>query len=341
MTKYSIIRQASHQVSSTNLISKNGNVDDPTRTSTFSLPSCTLLIMASHLVIFLYGLHLIGFHNLKLTQTSPISLPNSNLIFLPISNWPECENLKHEYWRLLSHQFVHAGFLHLLSNQSMLLLFGIFVEMSFGFWKSFMIYELGVIGGVLFHTACLPYRGLIGCSHGVYSLYGATVSIFLTNIDPISINSTYRYFLYGSLALQFLSDVLSFIFYFNPSVGYMAHIGGFLSGLLLGLAALLILPPRRINFMKSSRDLLSLSSFLFFVIAVSMISFQYLTLWPPQSLIPIDFYHWIIQKQNDGGCCEEMFEMVDFHHSNVSISDQMGAIQRSYYCNGMYLESYF
>jgi rhomboid protease GluP len=337
MTKYSVIRRDNPPWKETTPSDEN---DDLRSSYCSCFPYCTVLIILSHIVIFLYGLHLIGFQNLKFTKTSPISLPNDNLVFLPISNWPDCENLKHEYWRLASHQFVHAGFLHLLSNQSMLLLFGIFVEMSFGFWKSFIIYELGVIGGVLFHSACLPYRGLIGCSHGVYSLYGAAVSLCFFKIPPISGNPVYRYFLYGSLALQFLSDVLSFIFYFNPSVGYMAHIGGFVSGLLLGFTVLLFLPPRRFDFIKSSRDLFSLLSLLIFVIAISAISYQYLTLWPPQSLIPIRYYHWIIRRQNDGSCCEEMFGMIDFHHSNVSISDQTMAIQKSYYCNGLYLESY-
>jgi membrane associated rhomboid family serine protease len=340
MTKYSILKRGDQSLWNNDASPSLRNDDPGTSPSCSCFPYSTVIVILSNIFIFVYGLHLIGFRNIKFTKTLPISLPNQNLVFLPISSWPDCENLKHEYWRLVSHQFVHAGFLHLLSNQSMLLLFGIFVEMSFGGWMSFMIYELGVLGGVLFHSACLPYRGLLGCSHGVYALYGASLSLCLSNVPPFSINSTYRFFLYASLALQFLSDVLSFIFYFNPSVGYMAHIGGFISGVLLGFAGLLFLPPRRFDFIKSSRDLLSLLSLVVLVVSISLISVKYVTLWPPETVIPLHFYHWIIENQNEGSCCEEMLEMVDFHQSNVSISNQMTTIQKSYYCNGFYLESY-
>jgi membrane associated rhomboid family serine protease len=311
---------------------------------TLSLPYFTIGIIIIHLLVFLYGLSLIGFDHVQFSLTSPISLPNQQLIFLPISTWPNCSNLKTQFWRFFSHQFVHAGLMHLLSNQCMTLLFGVFVEISHGFWKTLFVYEIGILSGALLHSTCLPYRGLIGCSHGVYALYGTTVSLCFIPFPPLSTNTTYRYTVLFSIFIQLLTDIFAFLFYFNPAVGYMAHIGGFVSGLLIGFVFLLPLSSQIITnsnellVSKRWRIVISFVSLVAYLVSIILLMDRYLVTWPPRPLIPMEWYHWIIHNQNDAGsCCEDMFNMIDSHR-NLTMSQQMERIQEHYYCDGQYLQ---
>jgi membrane associated rhomboid family serine protease len=307
----------------------------PNPLTPLSPPYFTAAIILLHLLVFLYGLSLIGFENFHLSLTSPISLPNRQLIFLPIGTWPDCQNLKSQFWRLLSHQFVHAGLVHLLSNQCMTILFGFFVEISHGFWKTLLIYEFGILSGVLFHSACLPYLGLMGCSHGVYALYGASVALAFSSVPPFSTSSTYRFTVLFSIVIQILSDIFAFLFYFNPAVGYMAHIGGFITGFLLSLVCLL---PSQFNQWKGWRVALSLLALIAYLVPMIVIVDRYLAAWPPQTLIPLRLYQWIVHNQNDGGCCEDMFDMINSPHTNASLAQQMERVQEQYYCDGRHLQ---
>ena len=51
--------------------------------------------------------------HLSLSSYSPISPADDVWWFLTVGYWPLCSNLKPEYWRLISMQFVHAGLPHI------------------------------------------------------------------------------------------------------------------------------------------------------------------------------------------------------------------------------------
>ncbi len=59
--------------------------------------------------------------------------------------------LKHEYWRLLTPVFLHAGFLHIVTNMITLWFIGPLVERAFGSAKFFGLYFLVALLVIFFH----------------------------------------------------------------------------------------------------------------------------------------------------------------------------------------------
>jgi hypothetical protein len=84
------------------------------------------------------------------------------------------ENSKSLAW--LTYQFVHANFLHLLSNMAMLFIFGTAVEVMFGGWLLFALYFLfGVFGGLgyflLSSSSSVPVIGASAAVTGLILFY--------------------------------------------------------------------------------------------------------------------------------------------------------------------------
>ena len=133
-----------------------------------------------------------------------------------------------EWWRLISNTFLHGGFMHLLANMYGLLFVGIFLEPRLGKIKYAAIY---LITGVLASIASLWWHDAkvsVGASGAIFGLYGVFLALLLTKVYPKEFNKA------------FLASTLIFIGY-NLLVGLTggidnaAHIGGLVSGFLIGL----------------------------------------------------------------------------------------------------------
>ncbi len=133
-------------------------------------------------------------------------------------------------WRLLAAMFLHIGIMHLAFNGWALFSLGREVEMFYGPASFAVLYLLsGLAGNVayyLFGTDTLS----AGASGAVFGLVGAEVAFFLCNRS-----------LFGKLGRQRLSNLAGLIA-INLLIGFtvsginnLAHLGGLVSGLLLGL----------------------------------------------------------------------------------------------------------
>eukprot|EP01041_Mallomonas_annulata_P002786 gene2786-5490_t len=110
---------------------------------------------------FLFGLfYMIGIDNIKITAMGPISPPNTELWYIFIDGFPQCEDRRHEIWRLFTLQFVHAGFLHIISNTILSLPYGIIYERIHGNLLTAFIYQMGVLCGTLCHANLWAYNPL-------------------------------------------------------------------------------------------------------------------------------------------------------------------------------------
>mmetsp|Transcript_3086 Transcript_3086/g.4747 ORF Transcript_3086/g.4747 Transcript_3086/m.4747 type:complete len:347 (+) Transcript_3086:389-1429(+) len=293
------------------------NTDPPQSNARFAhYPIYTVGMIIVQLSLYIYGIYyLIGVNNVEYSRYQPISPPNRNLMFDTVSRWPYCSDNRDQYLRLWSHQFVHAGYLHVCSNQFMAFMFGVLLEGCQGLWRTLIVYQLGVLGGALCHASVWPYRALIGCSHGVYAMYGACFSELILNVDTL--HPVLGGFLAFTLIIQLASDVLAFVFWFNPSVGYAAHVGGFLSGLLLGFV---IFSAKKIRIWKY---LICVLACTLYVPSVFILAYRYETTWPPSSIVTPTWSSLDTQP-----CCAELFSM-----RNQSFIDS-GLVEEYYYCDG-------
>jgi membrane associated rhomboid family serine protease len=133
--------------------------------------------------------------------------------------------------------FLHAGWLHLLSNMLFLWVFADNVEDAFGHFAFLLFYLLTGIAGGLTHVMMAPASpapliGASGAVSGVIAAYmllypKARIWILLFMRLPIRIGAIWV--LGGWFALQVLSLLLTGED--DLQVAWWAHIGGFFAGL--------------------------------------------------------------------------------------------------------------
>jgi membrane associated rhomboid family serine protease len=142
---------------------------------------------------------------------------------------------------LITYQFLHGGWMHLITNMLFLWVFADNIEDAFGHVGFLIFYLLCGVAAGLAHTLIQPQSpapliGASGAVSGVLASYlllypKARVWILLFLRIPIRIPALWA--LGGWFALQIVSVFITTEE--NAEVAWFAHIGGFLAGLILTL----------------------------------------------------------------------------------------------------------
>jgi membrane associated rhomboid family serine protease len=155
---------------------------------------------------------------------------------------------------LLSSMFMHAGWLHLGGNMLFLWVFGDNVEHRAGPIPYLLIYlAVGVVGSLaqIFSDPTSPIPTL-GASGAISGILGAYIVLFPTNrvtvflfrfVTQVPAILAIGIWIVFQLISGFGATVVS-----DESAGgvaYLAHIGGFAAGALVGLVLRTFVPPRR------------------------------------------------------------------------------------------------
>ncbi|XP_075487161.1 RHOMBOID-like protein 2 [Primulina tabacum] len=135
-------------------------------------------------------------------------------------------------WRLITCIWLHAGVVHLLANMLSLVFIGIRLEQQFGFVRVGVIYLLSGIGGSILSCLFIQRNISVGASGALFGLLGAMLSELLTNWTIYSNKAAALFTLVVIIAINLAVGIL-------PHVDNFAHIGGFLTGFLLGFMLLL------------------------------------------------------------------------------------------------------
>ncbi len=138
----------------------------------------------------------------------------------------------------LTYMFLHAGWMHLLSNMLFIWIFADNVEDAFGHFAFALFYLLSGIGGAFAHVLMAPGSDvpLIGASGAVSGVIGAYVllypraRIWILLFYRIPLRISAIWVLGGWLLLQILS-ALTAKTGGDVAVAWWAHIGGFSVGL--------------------------------------------------------------------------------------------------------------
>jgi rhomboid protease GluP len=136
-----------------------------------------------------------------------------------------------QWHRLVSPVFLHGGFLHLASNLFSLYRVGPLVDASFGAARTLLLYLLSGVGGNLAGLWFGASRGMsIGASGAVFGMIGATGGFVLRNRNALGT--------YGDMLLRNAFQILMLNLFFgmrSPGIDNLAHVGGFATGLVLGV----------------------------------------------------------------------------------------------------------
>lgn len=126
------------------------------------------------------------------------------------------------YYQLFTSMFVHANIAHIAGNMVFLLIFGLRGEEMFSLPEYFSIYLLGGLTGNMLSLLLLPLNvPSVGASGAIFAMFGAAT---------IYARRSFSQSIIGALIYAFFLLFLSS----GPGVNNFAHIGGLLTGLLLG-----------------------------------------------------------------------------------------------------------
>ena len=125
------------------------------------------------------------------------------------------------YYQLITSMFVHADIAHIAGNMLFLLIFGLRSEELFSLPEYLSIYFLGGLTGNLLSLLLLPNSISVGASGAIFAMFGAAV---------IYARRSFRQSIIGALIYAFFLLFISS----GPGVNNFAHIGGLVTGLLIG-----------------------------------------------------------------------------------------------------------
>jgi rhomboid protease GluP len=132
-----------------------------------------------------------------------------------------------DWWRLFTYMFLHGGIVHLAGNIWALLYVGMFLEPLIGKFRLISAYVLTGICAGLLSIVMHPDSVGVGASGAIFGLYG----IFLAMLTTSHIEKTMRRTMLRSILLFVVFNLMMGL---KGNVDNAAHIGGLVSGFLIG-----------------------------------------------------------------------------------------------------------
>jgi len=183
------------------------------------------------------GINVAVFLGMALATYSPMDFSGPDLVRWGANFGPY--TLTGEWWRLLTSVFVHGGIIHIAFNMWCLWNLGALCESLYGRWTYAAIYLICGVGASLGSVTWNPHVLSVGASGAIFGLAGALIAAF--KLGEFSVP---RAALSGTLR-----SLGAFVFYnlilgaAMSGIDMAAHIGGLITGLILG-AAIALLAPR-------------------------------------------------------------------------------------------------
>jgi len=134
-----------------------------------------------------------------------------------------------EWWRLITCTFLHIGIFHLLMNMYALIYIGLLLEPYLGRTRFLSAYLLTGIAGSAISLTWHELTISAGASGAIFGMYGLFISMLTTNLIEKSARKT----LLTSIAIFVTYNLLNGL---NDGIDNAAHIGGLVSGILIGFA---------------------------------------------------------------------------------------------------------
>jgi membrane associated rhomboid family serine protease len=126
---------------------------------------------------------------------------------------------QHEYWRLITGAFLHAGLIHIAFNMYLLWILGGMLEPALGRVRFLALYFVALLGGSFGALLLDPGAHTVGASGAVFGLMGAAVVVMRARgFDPMA----------SGIPMLILINLL-FTFFF-PGISIGGHLGGLIAG---------------------------------------------------------------------------------------------------------------
>ncbi|RKQ19606.1 rhomboid family intramembrane serine protease [Ureibacillus endophyticus] len=133
-----------------------------------------------------------------------------------------------QWWRIITSVFIHGGFIHVLFNMFSLFLFGPELEKIAGKARFITIYLLaGIFGNVATVVTQDPLYASVGASGAIFGIFGAfSALVYYTRRTMPQLKQII-------MPLVVISVIITFL---SPNVNIASHLGGLVTGFLIGLS---------------------------------------------------------------------------------------------------------
>jgi membrane associated rhomboid family serine protease len=138
--------------------------------------------------------------------------------------------LSGQYYRLFTAGFLHANILHIGFNMWCLWSLGRLSERLFGKWQTLAIYMVTGVGGAILSIAYNPQRAELGASGAIFGIVGAVLAG--VKFGDLNISTGEKRAIVSSVVTF---AVINFVLGMYGNTDNMCHLGGFVTGLLIGL----------------------------------------------------------------------------------------------------------
>lgn len=159
-----------------------------------------------------------------LQQHATLRNPVASELFQAWQLQPQAIHDHDHFYTLLTSAFLHLSPLHIGANMLALALIGPALEQLLGWWRFLAVYLVSALGGsTLIYLFDSPFATTAGASGAIFGLFGACL-VLVRKLG---------------LDLQWLvgAVVVNFVITFSvPQISKYGHIGGFITGVLAGLA---------------------------------------------------------------------------------------------------------
>ncbi len=146
--------------------------------------------------------------------------------------------LSGQWWRLVTYMFLHGGLFHIAMNMWCLWELGGLCESLYGRWTYVAVYLLTGVAGGLASVGWNPGVLSVGASGAIFGLTGAMIASFALgefSLSGISIKGVRNSLLVFAGFNLFLGRMF-------PGIDNACHVGGLVSGLILGALIALLAP---------------------------------------------------------------------------------------------------
>jgi membrane associated rhomboid family serine protease len=176
----------------------------------------------------IFGINAAVFVGMVLSSSSGMNFPGSTLV-----HWGAnvgALTFSGEWWRLITNVFVHGGLFHIGFNMWCLWNLGQLCESLYGRASYAAIYLICGVGASLASATLHPYVPSVGASGAIFGLAGALIAAFKLgefSVPRAALSGTLRS-LGGFVVYNLIFGAVI------PGIDNAAHIGGLLTGLIVG-----------------------------------------------------------------------------------------------------------
>jgi len=137
-----------------------------------------------------------------------------------------------QVWRFWTPALLHGGILHIFMNGTFQFMLCFTYEKKWGTWRIAFLYFFSALGASLLSCLVSPLSVSVGASGALFGMLGANISYLLMNwYDIIGVQSQ----LCQACCVVVMNFVIS-MGWTSGNIDTSAHLGGLITGLLMGLA---------------------------------------------------------------------------------------------------------